>query len=34
MLDHLPYEQIYNYMRKPAALWEDTEKILEAVKQA
>ncbi len=34
MLDHLPYEQIYNYIRKPAALWEDTEKILEAVKQA
>ena len=34
MLEHLPYEQIYNYIRKPAALWEDTEKILEAAKQA
>lgn len=33
MLEHLPYEQIYNYIRRPAALWEDTEKILEAVKQ-
>ena len=33
MLEHLPYEQIYNYIRKPAALWEDTEKILEAAKQ-
>ena len=29
MLEHLPSEQIYNYIRKPAALWEDTEKILE-----
>lgn len=33
MLEHLPYEQIYNYIRKPAALREDTEKILEQAKQ-
>ena len=32
MLKHLPYEQIYNYICKPAALWEDTEKILEQAK--
>ena len=32
MLEHLPYEQIYNYICKPAALWEDTEKLLEAAK--
>lgn len=33
MLDHLPYEQICQYIRKPAALWEDTEKILEQAKR-
>ena len=33
MLEHLPYEQIYNYISKPGALWEDTGKILEAAKQ-
>ncbi len=32
MLEHLPYEQIYNYIRRPAALWEDTEEILEQAK--
>ncbi len=34
MLENLPYEQIYNYICKPAALWEDTEKILEQAKRA
>lgn len=33
MLEHLPHEQIYNYIRKPAALREDTEKILKQAKQ-
>lgn len=33
MLEHLPYEQIYNYILKPAVLWEDTEKLLEAAKR-
>lgn len=34
MLEHMPHEQIYNYIRRPADLWEDTEEILEAAKQA
>lgn len=33
MLGYLPCEQIYNYIRRPAVLWEDTEKILEQAKQ-
>lgn len=33
MLEYLSYEQIYNYICKPASLWEDTEKILEAAKR-
>lgn len=33
MLEHLPNEQIYNYIRKPAVRWEDTEKKLEQAKQ-
>lgn len=32
MLEHLSNDQIYNYIRKPAALWEDTENILEQAK--
>lgn len=34
MLEHLSQERIYDYIRRPTALWEDTEKILEEVKQA
>lgn len=30
MLEHLPYQQIYEYIRNPRALWSDTENILES----
>ena len=32
MLEHMPQQQIYDYIRTPAQLWEDTEKILEAAR--
>ena len=34
MLEHMSHEQIYDYIRRPAALWDDTEEILERAKQA
>ena len=30
MLEHMSPQQIYDYIRRPAQLWEDTEKILQA----
>lgn len=33
MLEHLPYDQIYQYICTPGALWEDTEELLEAARR-
>lgn len=33
MLEHMPQQQIYDYIRRPQALWEDTEEILRGASQ-
>lgn len=33
MLGHMPPQQIYEYIRRPQALWEDTEEILRGASQ-